>query len=610
MPTVKKLPAKKKPSLLLPVTAAIALAAGGGTAYWFLNLRVAPGDLPIGAEVVPQNALMAIAISTDAPQWQKLREFGTKQSQTAFDQNLAQVRDRLLTANGLDYDKDIQPWIGKEVTVAFLSAQAAPSPGATPPPATPALPDPSPSATPPPATPALPDQQATLVVLPIQNPLQAKALLEKDRPQAGKLTQRTYKGFEIRETQGNPAQPFSATVLDGKFLVVTTDPKATDRAIDTYKGEASLASTPGYTQAVSKIRTNQSFGKLYVNLPAAAAVTSANSGKPISPQNLAQIQQTQGLAATMNLEADGVRFRSVSWLKPDSQKKYEVQNTAKTMPDRLPADTLIMASGGNLQKFWQDYADGASANPISPINPEALRTGLKSNLGMDLDQDFLAWMKGEFSLSLVAAPAGGAPGLPFGVVVMVQASDRRAGETAFSKLNQAMTEKYQVKVEEAKVGNQTVTNWTLPLAAISVTHGWMDGDVAFLTMGAPLVNGLLPKPTATLADSPAFKQAVPAEPNPNNGHFFINVERAASPQGLPLLPLTPANRDLVTAVRSLGVTAAISDDRSIRYDIFVALQKTGTPAAFPSPQMPAASPSPAVPGLPSPPAAAPSPSPQ
>ncbi|MGA7934607.1 MAG: DUF3352 domain-containing protein [Kovacikia sp.] len=578
---------KKKPSLLLTLGTAALLVGGGGVAYWLVTQRGAgPGELPVGAEIIPQDALMALSVSTDAGQWETLRQFGTAQSQAAVDQNLAGVRDRILTANGFDYEKDIKPWIGKEITVAFLAPQAASPPSGG-------------SGTLPPVP---KNQQSTIMVLPVQDGGKAKETLERFKPQSGKSVDRTYQGIQIKETQGAAAQNYSATVLDGKLVVVTNDPKAMDRAIDTYKGGPALAATPGYTQALGKIQVAQSFGKLYVNLPAAAAVTAANSGKPISPQSLAQLQQVQGLAATAVLESEGIRFKSVSWLKPDSQRRYDVSNTAKTMPGRLPADTLIMASGGNLQQFWQDYSQGATANPISPINPQGLRDGLKSTIGMDLDKDFLPWMGGEFSLALVAAPEGGSSSLPFGLVFMVQTNNRRAAEDTLKRLDDAMASKYKFKVEQSRLGDRPVTNWSLPVGGPTITRGWMDGDVAFLTLGAPIANSMVPKPTTSLMDSPAFKTAVPTEPNPNNGHFFADVDRAINTK-LPLLQLPPGNRDLVAAIRSLGVTAAISDDRTTRYDVFVWLQKGSKPGPLPSPK-PAASP-----GAENPANSSPSPSP-
>jgi hypothetical protein len=565
---------KKKPSVLLTLGTAVALIAGGGAAYWLIMRGgLGSGDLPTGAEVIPQDALMTISVSTDPAQWQRLREFGTAKSQAAFNQNLAQLRDRILTANGYNYEQDIQPWVGKEVTVAFLSPSVQPPAAGTP-------------------SPTPPQQQATVMVLPIQDALQAKQHLEKPKSaSAAKQVERVYKGFQVRETQGAVPQNYSATVLDGKFLVVTTDPKATDRAIDTYKGGAALATTPDYAQALRKIQSSQSFGKVYVNLPVAAAMTSASSGRSLSPQSLAQIQQNQGLAATIALEPDGVRIRSASWRKPDSNK-YAVQNSAKTMPDRLPADTLIMASGGNLKQFWQDYSRGAATTPGTGITPESLRTGIKSTIGMDLEQDLLPWMEGEFSLSLVSAPDRTSPNFPFSLVFMVKSSDRRAGEKALGQLDQTMANKYRFKVDDTKVSDQPVTNLTFPLGGLVISHGWLNGDVAFLSMGAPIASAIVPKPSTSLADSDAFKKAIPSEPDPNNGHFFVNVDRAVNAKELPLLQLPPGNRDFLTAIRAIGVTAAISDERTVRYDIFIALQKTGNPSPLPSPTIPSITPSP------------------
>lgn len=566
---------QKKFPLLLTVGAATFLIAGGGLAYWILSQpKASPEDLPIGADVVPQDALMTLSVTTDRGQWDSLRQFGTPQSQSAFDQGFAQVRDRFLTANGFDYERDIQPWVGREVTVAFLASSL------------PTVPETPNAPIPPP-----PSAQSAAIVLPIQDGLKAKEILEKPRSQSGQLSQRNYKGFQIQESSGTGSRRYSAAALDGKYLVVTTDPKSMDKVIDTYQGGASLAATPGYTRALGRIKVSQPFGKVYVNLPAAAALTAASSGRPLSGESLAQVQQNQGLAATVTLESDGIHLKSVSWLKPDSQRKYQMQNAARVMPSRLPAETLIMASGGNLKQFWQDYTQGATANPVVPIPPDTLRQGIQSTIGMDWEQDFMSWMEGEFSLGLVMSPTGNTPTLPFSILLMVQASDRRAGETALKKLDEAMTNKYKVKVEETQVGGQTVTNWAVGVGGPTVSHGWMDGNIAFLSLGAPIANALLPKPAKVLADSEAFKQAVKSDLNPNNGNFYINIEQANA-KNLPLLQLPAGNKEIVAAIRTIGVTAAVSDDRTSRYDVFVGLQKAGKLNPLPQPTVPPVEPSP------------------
>lgn len=575
---------KKKFPLLLTLGTTGLLIAGGGAAYWFLARQGGPGTLPTGANVIPQDAMIVVSVSTNEGQWQQLREFGTPQTQASFDQSLAQLRDRFLGVQGFNYQQDIQPWIGSEVTLAFLGNQ----PGTTPPPS------PAPGTLP---APSLGQQQTILAVLPIRDPLKAKQLLEKPR-NAGpiKWTERTYKGFQIRESQGSPTQNYSVTALDGRFLVLTNSPQATDKAIDTYKGGPALPATPGYTDALGKIQAPQPFARLYVNIPTAATATAGGGARQLSPEGLARLQQNQGLAGTAILEPEGIRFRSVSWLKPNSERRYEVRNTAKTMPDRLPAETILMASGGSLKRLWQDYTQGLSANPIGFINPEGLRRGIKSSVDLDLDQDVLAWMDGEFTLGLVSAPPGSPPNLPAGLVFMVQASDRRAAEKTLKQLDQVMASKYSFKVEEGKIASQSVVNWTLPPGNTVITRGWLDGDVAFLTLGAPVSSTLVPRPTNSLSQTDLYKKTITGDLNPNNGHFFANLERAAS-SNLPLFQFPPGNRALSEAIRSIGVTAAIATDRSTRYDLFVMLRKGNKPGPLPSPvpnpALPPASPSPA-----------------
>jgi hypothetical protein len=560
---------KTKSPLLLTAGTVALLAAGGGGAYWYLSQsKAAPEDLPVGATVIPQDALITISLTTDSGQWGTLREFGTTQSQAAFDQNLAQVRDRVLTANGFDYQKDIQPWVGSEVTVAFLGPKA--------PVTSPAIP---------------PNQQSIVIVLPIRDPLKAMEVLGKPRPQGGKLSERTYKGFQIKEAQG--AQPFSAAPLDGKYVLITNDPKATDRAIDAYKSNANLAKTPGYTEALGQVKVPEAFGKLYVNLPAAAVVTAANTGRSLSPQNLEQLQQNQGIAATATLMPEGIQIKTVSWLKPDSTRKFDAKNTASVMPSRLPAETILMASGGNLKKFWQEYSQGAAANPVTPINPDVIRSGIKSTVGMDWEQDFLPWMDGEFAIALATAPEGTPANLPFSLLLMMKASDRRAAEATLKKLDDAMVERYKFKVEETNVAGKPIIAWTVPNSGATINRGWLDGDVTFLSVGSPIASAIVPRPTKPLAESDAFKNAIPTELTPNNGHFFANVDEAVNAKKFPILQLPPGNRELVAAIRSIGVTAAVTSDRTSRYDIFVGLQKAGNPKPLPSPSVPPASPSPA-----------------
>lgn len=571
---------KNKPLLLLTAGAAILLISGAIVAYLLVQRKALQGQPPAEAKLIPQDALVTATISTNPQQWQQLREYGTPESRAALDAQLVALRDQFLTANGYNYQQDIQPWLGKEVTVAYLpSGLSAATNNPTNSPAT---------------------QQSMVMVLPIDNPVTAQQLLEKPKASnVGKFVERTYKGVQIRERQGASSQYVSTTVL-GHYLVVTTDPQATERVIDTSFGNTSLATTPGYREALGQIHPSQPFAQFYLNVPVAAATAAASSGRELSPGTLEQLQQKQGVAVTMTLESEGIRFSGISWLKSNSQKKLVVENNALTMPNLLPASTVMMISGGNLKQLWKDYVDGVQSNPLAPIKPEEVRANVKSFTSLDVDQDLMPWMAGEFSLSLIPAPQGTPSNLGAGIVFMVQASGRAAAEKSLTQLDQFLAQQYQYKVQETKVGNQVVVNLTSPEGGFTATQGWLDGNVAFMALGAPVVSLIVPQPKATLANSELFKKTVPIEPNPNNGNFFIDLDRTINSGNLALPQLPPQQKKLTLAMRSIGVTAGVRDERSSRFDIFVLLRKVGLVPPFPSPSASATrSPSPKVSNSPS-----------
>ncbi|BAY74207.1 hypothetical protein NIES25_06170 [Nostoc linckia NIES-25] len=549
---------KKKPSLVLTLSSAGLLIAAGGAAYW-LQRQSSWNDLLVGANIIPGDALFAVSLTTDPQQWQKLREFGTKETQAELDKNLVQLRDRFLTNNGYDFQKDIAPWVGNNVTIAILAPKttnkSVPKPVTT---------DEDVTA----------DQQSMVMVLPVKNPEIAKTIFAQPKTlKQGKWVERTYQGIAIKQNQGLSGENFSAALLDGRFLVITDSPKSTERTIDAYKSQTSLATTGGFAENFPKIANKQPFAQFYVNVPTAAKIAAASPNRPLPTQVLAQLQNNQGLAATMTLEPEGIRLKGVSWLNPNSQRVLAVENKAGKMQSRLPAETLMMLSGGNLQRLWGEYVLTSQGNPLSPIAPEQLRSGVKSLTDLDLDKDLLSWMKGEFSLSIIPnTPKEGSPdNFRAGLLFMVQTSDRKSAQAAISQLDEVMTNQYQFQVQPGKVAGEPVVNWVSPYGTLTATHGWLDGDVAFFVMGAPITDKILPKPNIPLASSLSFLQTVPTEPNPTNSQFFLDVERTA--KNFPLPTLIPNQQTLLGATRSIGMTSAVSDSRSNLYDIFIALKK-------------------------------------
>ena len=577
----------QKPVVLIAAGSAIGLAVGGAIAWWSLQQPVIAG-LPAGADIIPQNAALTVSLSTNKSQWQQLRQFGTPATEAAFSKNWSQFYDQLLSANGFDFDRDIKPWVGSEMTIAFLAPAALSNPQ-NPQQVQPYTADPQKGDAPP------------VLVLPIANPAKAQALLSQPKVADGQAwVDRDYKGIKIREVQGKTEHAYAAAVLGDRYVVISPDSKAIEQVVDTFKGKAAIVRTPGYNQAFTQLKTESSpLLRLYVNVPTTSAVAANNATQPVPPQGLALLQGSQGLAATMVLESEGVGVDAVSWLPDESKVRYQVSNSAERMPTLLPSSTVLMTSGGKFQQAWQNYSQLVGANSATGgvFNPGFIRQGFNNLTGMDFDKDLAAWMDGEFSLAMVSEPAvkptNPPPNSPSpaaapakaGLMLLAQTGDRNAADVAFKKLDAVMRDRYHYRVEPSKLGDQPVVNWVSPFSSLTLTRGWLNGNVAFLTVGAGVGSTIAPAPAKSLLQNPLFQSSSSKTLTSNNGHFYLELERFADRSiSLPLPILPPENQAYLSAIRSLNVTAAIQDSRTTKFDVQVLLRKVSNPPVLPSPE--------------------------
>ncbi|HEY9621377.1 MAG TPA: DUF3352 domain-containing protein [Crinalium sp.] len=577
---------KGTPAALVGLGAAIVIGAGGLAAYWVIAQRKPViASMPVGSNIIPQDALATLTFSTEPGQWRSLRQFGTPETQAVLDKNLAEFRDRFLTAYGYDYRRDIQPWIGQEITIAFLTA-----------PTTVQTTGPnSNSNSLEPIKPAV-LQQPMVMVLPIADAAAAQAVFAKTQSEAGQTwTTRNYKGVEIRESTSGP-HPISAAVFGTQFVVVAPDDTALERIIDTYKGGESIASTPGYRQAIGQIAAADPFMRAYVNAPVARDLATANTIQPLPTQGMSPLQNNRGIAATLTLATEGIRIQGISWLDPDNKQRYQVQNTAAQAPKLLPRDTVLLISGGNLQQFWQTYSQpsGTDVDPKSLGNPANFRQAIQEATGLDLEQDLLSWMNGEFGLAVIPVAGQANTGTTAGIVLLTKAGDRSAADRALKRLDNVMSDRYRFKVSEDQNNGQPLVKWVSPFASLTVTRGWLSGDVAFMAIGSPATSDTLLKSTSSLEQSDTFRNVTTTDLSSNNGHFFIDVDRLLNSENSFPIPALPKNMQaFAKAIRAIGVTTAIQNERSARYDIQVLLHRTNNSNPLPTPSpVPSGSPTP------------------
>lgn len=525
------------------------VVVGGGLSYALLTRNPEGNATAIaGARFIPEDAVFALSASTDSGRWQRLQRYGTPESQEPFDRVLDRLQANVLPDGDLNYNDDVRPWVGDRVSVAVLP------------------PPPIAEDTPPEALEA---DRAFLFVLPIANPRRAQQALSA-ADDGGSWEELTYRGVTVRQ-RNDEGSRYAVAAVDRRVLLVSDEASAINRAIDTYKGEPSLLSVPGYDRAWDTLNASDPFASLFFNVPGGLQALAESSTRATDAEAIAELEN-QGIATTIDLENDGIRFRSLSWLAPKSETVFDAEaNTPPTTIDRLPDSTALAIAGSDLDRLWNDYLDTAQANPLLPLDAAWFRSALQQTVNIDLEDELLSWMTGEFALAVVPAPAGEDAPFPGALVVLAEAGNRDVAMDFFEKLDRAVVDRYDFQVDVNDEAERPFVRWDTRRKGLDVTHGWLSGGVAFFSVGFPIAGELIPPPENPLSSSAAFERVVPRSPDPSNGVFFFNLQPGEDSErpSLPLLQLPPEQQAVLGAIEAIGVRAGIHDERSSRYDIFV-----------------------------------------
>jgi Protein of unknown function (DUF3352) len=520
------------PPKLWKVAGAIALATTMGGIYLALSNRSPAAKLgaPVSSNYLPTNTLAAATFATDPQRWQQLQQLGTPPSRAVLAQELAKWQQEFFA--GLDFDRDIRPAIGPELSIAYVTHQ---------------------------------NKNLPLLLIPMGSEQQATQLLAKIKATPG-------------TTRNSKNQGLVAVVLD-RWLLLSNSPQAIEQSITAFKSGKNLATAPGYSPAWGAIGTAQSLAQVYVNIP----LLVAGNSRSIAPNKLAQVQQ-QGVVANINLNGQVLSAKGISWWPAQSNTGLIPSQNSPNLAGRLPDNTVMMMTGNDLARLWADYLPLASNNPAAPLPPELVTKTLQSAAGLDLATDILAWSKQEFGVALVPETKPGQSSLGGSLLLMVKSTDRHATEQMFSKLDRTMTDRYQFQVAKARPNNTDVINWSSALGGVNGTHGWLSDNMAFLALGTPITDRFLPQPSASLANNSQFQQVMRSEIAPHSGQFFINLEKM--PLINSVLPqLHPQAQAIASGIHTLGLTSSASSAVTNRFDLSILLRQVAgevTPSPMPT----------------------------
>ncbi|ELS31768.1 MULTISPECIES: DUF3352 domain-containing protein [Pseudanabaena] len=574
-----------KPNLLPLIGGAAVVVAGGVGAYFFFNKpTITPTASGSGAlTVVPKQSLMAMSLSTDGESLSKIEQFLSPETKKLYDDAIAKVKTNLSTGD-FDYEKDVKPWIGKNVTIAILpstkTASLLPRTQAVAPVRYVPMSDTG-------SVQFVQDKVTAdtkavpniLVVVEVKDKVGAeKFLTDKVKTKAGgKEKQSDYKGVKV--TQYGEGTNASVTAMVGDYLIVTPQEQTTQKAIDTFKGEASLAGSVGADDL--KIQ-NPVFQVFVPNFGESIVQLSALSPEPqtIPPESLEQLKKVKSLNMGFGIDDAGIRFKALGKFDPDAIAA--LKNSPNKVIAQIPSQAFMVINGFNINSSWEQFVKSAEKAPELKKSIDDARTQLKSSpLALDLDKDIFGWMDGEYAIAPIEGKPEGILAQTQGLapLLLIQTTKRAAGESLLTKLDDFVA-KNGGKVSKKDVGGVEVTEWSAPGApGAIVSHGWSQQDVVFLT-ASPIVSLFVPKPTAAIDGDATFKSVISTLPTSNVGYFYIDADKTwnivqAFMPAAEKAKTPPEAKALIESIRGLAITATYPNQDTASVEAILALKKGG-----------------------------------
>ncbi len=543
---------------------AATIAAGAGGAYLFAQRSQSIKGILGAAAAIPQEAQVVMAFNTKSEPWNKLAQFGTPASQKLIGDGITKSPlNSLLIQSKTEYSRDVQPWLEGYIITALVpnTAQA--------------------------KAPA-----ATLIIAPTRDSGKSDLFLEKYRgalsQQGAKFSPKQYKDVTYYESPTrDPNNSVVTANIGGQYVAIATNANLIQKAIDTYKGNSpSLAKKSIFAKIYGNSQqTKIAEPLLQVYLDGEVALEFIGSQANLNLNEAAITQSRRELDAmtlTGGTQKEGLRFEINTYLKNDNSNPL-ANNEAKVL-SLLPQETFLLVSGVNLYQSWQSLVAQAKGNASSAQLIEQIRKAVKDSTKLDLDQDILKWMNGEFAIAAIPNNQGILANPGFGFVAIAQAGDLSAAQSTLDKIDKVAQSNSGgilpkgVDLKPKQIGDKSVVTWAIGNATVA-TRGSLDNNFVFWSMG-DLADTFVPKASNNLPDSSAFKILTTDIPKSNGGYFYLNMTTALSLADRLLPPEVKSNpsfteiRSVLDAINGIAVTSTNVDSKTTRLDFLFTLKPT------------------------------------
>jgi Protein of unknown function (DUF3352) len=498
--------------LILVASSLILLLIAGTSLSWILQqspLYLRQGGIlqdPMAAMFIPRQAPVMLSLIVNPEQLEALQKLSISPGERQRSHwEFQRIKKSLLASTGLNYQKEIQPWLGDEITLAVTSldydrnAENGLQPG-------------------------------YLLAVKTENANLAREFLQVSYSKSAiagtsELVFEQYKGVKIiykKPLIPQVKQGISATAVVGDFVLFANHPKVLFAAINNVQvPDLNLKDSASYQSALRTITTPR-IGVAVINLPTLSAWIT-NTPVPENPEieqffTLALALNSQGLIAqTALIGVSGTENQNPALAAPVNALNY------------IPETALFTAAGTNLNQFWTQIATGLPAeSPLYSLLNQALNR-IQEPLGLTLPEDIFPWVQGEYALALISNPET----QQLDWLFVTEKTDNMQANTAIQKLDE-LAENQGLSVGELPLFNdKNMTAWTqlktTPYqkklvsldAQVKGVHTNIDRYEIFSTSIETLSQAVTTD-KVSLLNSEKFQQAITSLPIENDGYFYAD----------------------------------------------------------------------------------------
>lgn len=551
--------------LIAGVLALLGLSAGGF--YWLtthtpLNLLAGgPTTTPAAAVFVSKQSPLLASMLVNPDRLEALRQvFATPEERSRSHAEFEQIKKSLLANTGLDYRRDIEPWIGDEITLALtdIDFDGDSNNG---------------------------KQTGFLLAVSSQNVARSQQFLDsywRKQSRADKTVHSelykavtiNYKQVPIANKQNSPISLFNplslpkstlppsfATAAIGgssdsgnnpSFVLFANSPNVIRDAINNVEAaNLNLNNSPNYQKALQQL-TQGRIALAFVNLP--QSQTEQNPQVSLNSLAVAVGVNRRGLLAQTALVTSRENTASPTLSEPVKALQY------------IPSASPFAVASTDLKNFWTDLSSAVSTNAEVSKLVDRTFADIQQVWGVNLPQDIFNWVQGEYALGLLPNSSNSAD--------WIFAAEKSAdSQKAIDKLDEIARSK-EYSIGSFTLRNQKITAWTQLTtsqnydkennrkSAIETEAKGVRATVGkyeiFTTSVEAMDAALEAAETGSLVAHQDFQTSIEPLPPSNDGYFYLNwpSSRAIWEKQIPLLRLIELSaRPLFDHLRSLTVTS-------------------------------------------------------